>query len=132
MMAGLETRLKTISVLNTAAFVAGQITPPMAVISVPDIPKYHETMQRGYFELDIFFDILVSNVLDQKSQNDLSAFADITGSNSVIAAIYGDKTLNGTVDDCQLLSFRQLTNEEVGVIGYRGGRFTLRVAARAS
>ena len=130
--AAIQARLETITALNTAPFIPSSITFPMAVVGVPPIPNYHETMQRGYFELDFPITVMVSKALDQKSQDDLTAYADITGTNSIINAIYGDKTLGGTVEDCKLVSFLPITNADVGVFGYLGGLFTLRVAMRAS
>jgi hypothetical protein len=130
--AAVGARLATIANLNVSSFLPSAVTVPMAVVEVADIPDYHLTMQRGYIEYDIPITVLVSNTLDQKSQDDLQAYADVTGSNSIIGAIYGDKTLGGTVEDCKLVDFRQLTNEEVALIGYRGGRFTLKVATRGS
>jgi hypothetical protein len=132
LMGAIETRLKTIAGLNTSAYVADQINPPQAIVAVPPIPNYHETMQRGYVEYEFEITVLVSGVLDQKSQYDLASYADVSGVKSVINAIYGDKQLGGLAEDCILIDFRPLNNEEVGLIGYRGGLFHLKVAAKGS
>lgn len=131
-MAAIQVRLETIAGLNTSPFVPASVTPPMAVVGVPTIPSYHETMQNGYFELEFPITLLVSSVLDQKSQYDLASYANPSGSNSFLLAFQGDKQLGATVEDSMLVDFRQLGNEEVGVIGYRGGIFTLKVAAKGA
>ena len=130
--AAVAARLATITSLSVSPFVPSAVTVPMAIVEVADIPDYHLTMQRGYIEYDIPITVLVSKTLDQKSQDDIQSYADVTGANSVIAAIYGDKQLGATVEDCKLVSFRQLTTEEVGLFGYLGGRFMLKVATRGS
>jgi hypothetical protein len=135
-MQGIETRLKTIQVngqnMRTAPYLPDQVNPPMAVVGVPPIPRYHGTFTHGKFELDVPVIVLVSKVVDRIDQATLAAFADIDGTLSVHKAIEGDRTLGGAVDDCIVVSFRPLGNEEVGAIGYYGGEFTLHVVAAGS
>lgn len=128
-MTGIEERLATIDGLRTAAYVADQINPPQAVIGVPPIPSYRLTMKRGLFQLEPQVFILVSAALDRIGQAALAGFANVTGPTSIPAAIEGDRTLGGIVDDCVVDSFRPLGWEEVGLIGYFGGVFGLRVIA---
>lgn len=131
-MSGIETNLKTISGLRTAAYLADQINTPMAVVAVPDIPEYRGTFRRGKFTVDVSVHILVSASLDRAGQTLLASYADVSGSNSIPNAIEVDRTLGGAVDDCAVISFRTLRLEEVGVIGYYGGVFTVRVVARGA
>lgn len=128
-MAGIEDRLATIDGLRTSDVVADQINPPQAVVGVPTIPNYHQTMRRGTFQIEPTVTVLVSAALDQTGQRKLASYANPAGPSSIIAAIEGDKTLGGVVDDTILQEFRPLGLDEVGIVGYYGGVFTLRVLA---
>src|SRR6185312_16546119 len=105
-MEGLDARLATIDGLRHKAYVADQINPPQAVVQVPDISNYRETMGRGkvVFPFSVF--LFVSATLDRVGQQKLAEFVSWTGTNSIPLAIEGDKTLGGIVDDCIVDSFR--------------------------
>jgi len=128
-MQAIGTRLSTISGLRVTAYVSDQVNPPAAVVGVPPIPQYHGTFAHGKFQLEIPVTVLVSKVVDRIDQPALAAFADISGTNSIHAAIEADKTLGGTVDNCIVASFRPLGLDEVGALGYYGGEFVLRIIA---
>ncbi|MGH3629535.1 MAG: hypothetical protein ACRDRL_19125 [Sciscionella sp.] len=128
-MAGVETRLKTITGLRTSDIVADQITPPQALVGVPPIPSYRIAMGRGAYQLDLTVTVLVSAALDRVGQIQLAGYADITGDMSIRAAVEGDRTLGGVVADCIVTAFRPLGLDEVGAIGYYGGVFTLMCVA---
>lgn len=128
-MAGIENRLATISGLRTSDIVADQINPPQAIVGIPTISNYHMTMRRGTFDINPTVTVLVSASLSTTGQRALAEYANPTGGKSIIAAIEGDKTLGGAVDDTILTEFRPLGLDEVGVVGYYGGVFTLRVLA---
>jgi len=128
-MLGIETRLKTISGLRVEEFAPDQINPPQAVIGVPPVPSYHATMGRGRFTLEPTVTIFVSKSWNRTGQLKLASYANPTGDSSVVTAIEADKTLGGVVDDCFVVDFQPLGLEEVGLIGYYGGVFTLRAIA---
>lgn len=128
-MDGIEARLATIAGLRTAAHVEDAINPPAAVVGVPDIGEYRATFGRGRFQLDPTVTVFVSAAYSRAGQRLLAAYADVTGATSVPAAIEGDRTLGGIVEECHVLDFRVLGLEEVGAIGYYGGVFSLRVVA---
>lgn len=127
-MTAIETRLKTISGLRTAPFVPSQINPPQAYVSVPTIPHYHGAFAHGKFQLDFTVVILISKAMDRIDQPALALYADIAGSKSVHAAIEGDRTLGGSVDDCIVVAFRE-ADVELGGIKWYSGVFTLQVVA---
>lgn len=124
-MLGLEARLTTIPGLRTSEWTADQINPPHALVGVPPIPNYRQAMGKAAYELDLTVTVLTSAALDRRGQLALARYADPTGSSSVIAAVEADRTLGGVVTDCVVQSFRPLGLEEVGLIGYYGGLFTL-------
>lgn len=131
-MEGIEARLATISGLRVVEYVADQITPPQAVVGVPPISSYHTTMQRGRFTIDPTITVFTSASLDRVGQRALAEYANPTGEKSVIAAVEADQTLGGAAENVVVLSFEPLGLETVGVIGYYGGVFTLRVTARGN
>jgi len=131
-MLGIETRLKTISGLRTFPYIPDAVNPPVAVVGVPPIPNYHGTFAHGAFTLDIPVTVLVSKSVDRIDQPAMAAYADISGANSIHAAIEGDQTLGGAVQNAIVSDFRPLGNDEVGAIGYYGGVFTVKVICSGS
>lgn len=131
-MTGFEARLLTIDGLRVASYTADQINPPQATIGVPPVDNYHSTMQRGRFQLSGEIYVFVSGALDRVGQMLLAEFANPTGPMSIVAAVYGDATLGGVVEDCIIRSFRPLGMEEVGVVGYFGGVWEWEVLAQGS
>lgn len=130
MMRALAAALDTIDGLNVSAFTPGQVTVPAAVVAVPAIPRYHATMGRGRIDLTFQVTVLVSAALDEVGQLLLAQYANPTGATSVVTAVETDKTLGGVVEDAYVVDFRPLGLDEVGVIGYFGGTFTVEVIAR--
>lgn len=126
-MAGIETRLATISGLRVNDVAPDQINPPAAFVGVPPIPNYRLTMGRAKYLIEPTITVLVSAAWDRAGQLRLAGYANPTGSTSIITAVEGDKTLGGIVSDCVVDGFSPLGMEEVGLIGYYGGRFSLRV-----
>lgn len=128
-MTGLETRLDTITGLRASGISPDQVNvsgnASVAIIGVPEIPRYHLTMDRGLQRLSFTITVLVSAQLDRVGQQRLAGFANPTGATSVVAAVEADKTLGGIIHDCQVVSFRPLGLEEVGLIGYYGGVFVV-------
>lgn len=128
-MRGIEERLETIDGLRVSDVSPDQINPPAAIVGVPPIERYHLTMGRGKFEISPTITVLVSAALDRIGQLKLAAYANPTGPESIVVALEGDKTLGGVVDSCHVIDFRPLGMEDVGLIGYYGGVFTLAVYA---
>lgn len=128
-MQAVETRLATITGLRVNDIKPDQINPPQAIVGVPPIPRYHQSMGMGKFQINLTVTVLVSASLDRIGQLALAGYANPTGAQSIRAAIEGDKTLGGVVDDCIVVSFDPLGLEEVGIVGYYGGVFTLQTIA---
>jgi hypothetical protein len=126
---GIETRLETISGLRAVEYVPDAINPPQAVVDFSGDINYHETFIHGKQRLELTVIILVSRVVDRVGNAALAAYASTTGTNSIHAAIEGDATLGGIVDDCTVTSFRRLGQQEIDGLGFYGGVFTLRVTA---
>lgn len=132
-MDGIEARLATISGLRVSDVVPDSVNvtgnAAAAIVGVPPIPSYHVTMGRGRFSLEPTVTVLTSAEYSRIGQKKLAGYANPTGATSIVAAVEGDKTLGGVVDDCIVVDFRPLGIEEAAQIGYFGGVFTLRVQA---
>ncbi|MGW3808853.1 hypothetical protein [Micromonospora sp. NPDC005113] len=128
-MAALGTRLNTISGLRGLPIAPDNPSPPCAFPLVPDIPSYREAMQRGTYVVTYQVALLTGAQLDS-GQKALARYASPTGSTSIRAVLEdGDKTLGGLIDDLVVDGFTSRGLEEVGLVGYYGGLFQVRVIA---
>jgi hypothetical protein len=131
LMAGLETRLRSIDGLRVDDISPGQVNPPQAVVGVPAIPSYWTSFGRGSWRPNPTITVFTSAAFDRPGQLALASYADVTGTNSIPLAIEADRTLGlGAGVDCIVTDFRPLGLEEVNQLGYFGGVFTLQVIAR--
>jgi hypothetical protein len=128
--AGIETRLKTIDGLNVSRYFTGSITPSQAIVGVPAVTEYHSTMARGLMTLESLVHVFTGSASDLEGQRQLAAFVNPSGASSVLAAIEGDRKLNGVVHDVTVREFRPLNIEEYSAFQYYGGVFTLQIYAR--
>jgi hypothetical protein len=128
-LAGIETQLKTIAGLRTNQYVPDQLNPPQAVVDFPGDITYHEAFAHGKFRFDPTVTILVSKAVDRVGTAALAAYASPTGARSIHTAIELDRTLGAVVDDCIVVHFRRLNQQEIDGIGFFGGVFTLHVIA---
>jgi hypothetical protein len=124
-LGAVEARLDTIQGLNVGDMLPNAITPPQAVVGVPDIVDYHTGLVALRAELRPLITVLVSSAISSVGQHRLARYADLSGPESIPALILADRTLGGVVSDCLVRSFRPLGLEEVGIVGYFGGEFTL-------
>lgn len=131
-MLGIETRLATISGLRVSEILPDQVNPPQALVGPPDIPEYRTTFRRGLFTVNPTVTILVSAAYDRTGQVNLTKYMDVSGPQSIPAAIEGDRTLGGKVAECYVASFQRLGMEDVNKIGYYGGVFTLFCRAKGN
>lgn len=128
-MAGIETRLKTIAGLRTTPFRPDQANPPQAFISVPEI-EYHKAFHHGTMAINPQVTILISKALDRMDQPMLASFMDTSGANSVHAAIEADKTLGLSANGVDCIVERAVEADlELGGIRWYAAVFTLKVTA---
>jgi len=128
-MTGLRDRLATISGLNTWDYAKDNPVVPAAFPLVPPIQSYRETMGRGTYVIVVPVAVLVGAQVDQAGQHALAGYANQTGATSIRQAIEGDRTLGGIVNDLVVDSFDTGGLQEVGLVGYYGGLFRVRVIA---
>ncbi len=125
---GIEDRLGAIDGLSVGDLTPGAVNPPAAVVGVPPIGSYRSALGGHRPVLEPTITLLVSSAISQLGQHQLARYADPEGASSIVAAVEADRTLGGMVDDCEVRSFTPLGMQEVGIIGYFGGIFVLRIA----
>lgn len=128
-IAAVEDRLQTIAGLNTYVHTPDQVAVPAAFVGIPPIPQYHQTMGMGRFRLDLTVTVLTSSGWSREGQLALADYVDPRGDKSIRAAIEGDRTLGGVVDDCIVVSFDPAGLVVLGPVEYVGGVFTLQTIA---
>jgi hypothetical protein len=124
-LGAIETRLDTIQGLSVGDMVPAAINPPQAVVGVPEIGDYHTGVAALRTVLRPTITVLVSSAMTALGQHQLARYADLAGPQSIPALILADRTLGGVVSDCLVRSFRPLGLQDVGIVGYFGGVFTL-------
>jgi hypothetical protein len=134
--AGIETRLETITSPRVRA---SNISPDSVdvptggaygIVGLPEEVAYHRTMGNGRIEPVFTATILVSAAGPARVQQLLLAdFMNPAGASSVRAAIEGDKTLGGAVEDCIVTRSRTLGQVTVGQNTYLGAEFFLQIIA---
>lgn len=129
-MIALEDRIDTVPGLQASGVRPEAITPPAAVVGVPEVGDYQQAYQRGKIALSPTVTILTSTRLDRPGQLLLAEFMSLTGTKSVPAAIHKDPTLGGVVEAAQVMSSRPLGLQEVGLINYYGGVLQLRILTK--
>ncbi|HEX6968107.1 MAG TPA: hypothetical protein VF174_04735 [Micromonosporaceae bacterium] len=129
-MTGLKDRLATVSGLRATDYAPDNPNPPCAFPLVPAILSYREAMRRGTYVIPFRIALLTGAQLDRAGQKALAGYANPTGDQSIRAALEdGDRTLGGLVDDLIVDGFDPDGLQEVGLVAYYGGVFTVRVIA---
>jgi hypothetical protein len=114
--------------LHATPYAPDQVVPPQAIVMVPPI-----TYQAGYSArrpiLEVPVVVLVSQQLTRIGQLQLADLADPnpTSTATVAGMVAADPTLGGVVGQCQVIRYEPLSQEDVGALGYLGGRFTFRI-----
>lgn len=88
MAAELQVALQTITGLRVPAWGVQRISPPAAIIPLPERIEYDSTYGRGsdrYPDLPVI--VLVANPTQRTSRKEIAAYADGSGAKSVKAAI---------------------------------------------
>lgn len=128
---GVESRLETIDGLRIVD--GGNINPPAAVVTLsPEGIQWHKTFQDGLADWHVRVIVYVSTAYTRTARDLLDDFCDTTGAKSVKAAIEGDATLGGLVDDLVVQSTRQsdfALREGGTVVQYLGAEFDVFVQA---
>lgn len=87
LMAEIATALGSISGLRVYNFVAGAISPPTAIVGLPDAAEFDLTYQRGADRLTLPVTVLLSKAEDRVSAKTLANYLSGSGALSIKAAI---------------------------------------------
>ena len=126
--AGLATRLATISGLRTFAYQPDQLNAPLAYPMVEQV-LYHRTMFNGLNEIVFTVTVIVARPTERPAEASLDAYVSPDGASSIRAAIEGDRTLGGIVDDCQVEQASGISSLSANDADYLSVDFTVRVYA---
>ena len=103
-MDGLGVRLATITGLRVYDYQADNVSPPAAVVALPQSLDYDHTMARGTDRATFPVHVLVGKVSDRASRDALAAYLAASGAKSIKAAIEADKTLAGAAATTRVMS----------------------------
>jgi hypothetical protein len=107
---GLKARLATISGLRCYDYQPDQVNPPFAFPTLEEI-RYHATaMGTGGVEMDFTINLILSRQSERVAQDEIDKYTAFIGTQSVRAAIEGDRTLGGVVDDCVVRQAGNISN----------------------
>ena len=107
---GLKARLATISGLRCYDYQPDQVNPPFAFPTLNQI-RYHATaMGSGGIEMDFDVTLVLTRQSERIAQDEIDKYMAYSGSQSVRAAIEGDRTLGGVVEDCVVREAGTITN----------------------
>jgi hypothetical protein len=107
---GLKARLATISGLRTYDYQPDQVNPPFAFPTLEEI-RYHATaMGTGGVEMDFTINLILSRQSERVAQDEIDKYMAYSGSQSVRAAIEGDRTLGGVCEDCVVRQAGNISN----------------------
>lgn len=129
---GIKTRLQTISALRKV-YAPNELPDsvnafPSAII-MPGVMDYDQTFG-GMYVTRFRIIVLMSKQDTPSALNRLMNYIEPTGTNSIKAAIYGDCTLGGNADDCELQTNSGYGVMTFGGITYLSTEFELIVYAR--
>lgn len=131
---GIQARLDTIPSLTgrTYAFQPESITPPCGWVWFPEIPAYHYAMNRGTVEYRFPVYVMVGSQVDYAAQLSMSGYVSTTGTESVLLAIEGDRSLGGldlATNGATVVDFRPTNIDEANTLHAVGGVWTVQVLA---
>lgn len=95
---GLATRLATIPNLRAFAYIPDQLNAPIGYPTLDTI-QYHRTMAVAMTEMTFTVSVIVCKADSRAAQSQVDPYVSATGAYSVKAALEGDRTLGGKVDD---------------------------------
>lgn len=138
-MTAFKERLATVDGVRAYDYAPDSPTPDKAAAFplVPPVPSYREAMRRGLIVYSFRIALVTGAQLDRVGQQRLARYASATGPDSIRAALEDGtdtegrsvKTLGGLVDDLVVDGFDPDGLQEVGLVGYYGGTFAVRVMA---
>ena len=106
---GIAVRLGTISGLRAWNEQPNQVNAPIGYANLDGI-IYHRTMRASMVEMTFTVTVVVSRADERTGIASVDAYTSATGERSIKAAIEGDRTLGGIVDDLVVESASGILN----------------------
>lgn len=112
-VAGLKTRLATISGLRTFSFQPANVVPPLAYPVINQV-NYHRAMAGGLVVYDCTIFVIVGRYSDDRAFGDLDDYLAFSGAKSIRAAVEGDQTLGGVAQSLSVMTSFEIRAEQQG------------------
>lgn len=112
-VAGLKTRLATISGLRTYSYQPSNVTPPLAYPVVNQV-NYHRAMAGGLVVYDCTVFVIVGRYSDDRAFSNLDDYLAFSGAKSIRAALEGDETLGGVAQSLSVMNSFEIRAEQQG------------------
>ena len=107
---GLKARLATISGLRCYDYQPDQVNQPFAFPTLEEISYHATAMGTGGVEMDFTINLILSRQSERIAQDEIDKYMAYSGSQSVRAAIEGDRTLGGVCEDCVVRQAGNISN----------------------
>lgn len=127
-MNALGDALTAIDDLNVYPFNTSSLVAPAAVVGLPEVVEYDQTMGRGSDRARVPLWLVVCNVDDLTAVTAINSYLSATGDNSIKAAVEADTTLGGAADTIRVVDATPETIV-IGGVEYLAAMFTIDVWA---
>jgi hypothetical protein len=125
----LGTALDTITGLRVYPYTSDSITPPAAVVALPEGITYDDTYAHGKDSMVLEVTVMVGKVSDRASRDVIAVYANGSGSKSIKATLD-----NATYTSCDVVSVKSAEFDVIRVasIDYLAAVFTVAIAGSGS
>ena len=103
----------------------GVITPWAATLPAGGSFLNYDVTMDGNDDLDLMVKVVVGAEFSRPAQNQLLGYMARTGSTSIRTAVYGDKTLGGTVADVRVIGWQNYGDVDWQGVTYFGAEMLL-------
>lgn len=123
-------KLETIPQLRVYPYTVDKVTPPSAVIGLPDGVTFDQTYGRGSDTMSLLVYLFVGAADDQASQTQLAAYANGSGDRSVKAVL--DSTDDNVYTACDEVTVKSVEFDFYTSAGVKllGAEFTVDIAGK--
>lgn len=127
-MDAIGTRLLGVTGLRVYDYAADAVSPPAAIVALPETVEYDVTAGRGADRVVIPVTVLVGKVSDRTARDQLAQYVSGTGAQSIKTAIEGgaDANLGGVAHTVRITEAR-IDVVTIGAIEYLGASFDVEV-----
>lgn len=121
---GIATRLSSITGLRVYDTVAGQVTPPCALVAIGS--GFYDTDFSSGLTVNWSVVLIISRADDPRAQDALDTYLG-TASGGLAYAFNADETLGGKVESCRLIGWSDPQSYSIAGVDYVGVEVALEV-----